>query len=158
MLKDVIGVLIAIVICVIAGVIGSIFTTPSIPTWYASLNKPPFNPPNWIFGPVWTTLYILMGIAAYLVWRNGIGKKEVKTAVFVFALQLILNSLWSFIFFGQHWMLLAFCEIIILWLAILFTIIKFWPISTAAGLLLLPYIFWVSFASILNFSIWLLNK
>ena len=146
-----------IIILLFAGFIGSIFTTPNIPTWYASLIKPVFNPPNWIFGPVWTILYILMGIAAFLIWQNGIKKKKVKVAIYIFAAQLFLNMLWSILFFGLQNPLLAFIEIIILWALILLTIIKFSEISKKAAYLLIPYILWVSFAVILNLFIYLLN-
>ncbi len=140
-----------------AGFLGSIATYPNIPTWYAALNKPSFNPPNWIFGPVWTTLYILMGWAAYLISQKGWKNKEVKIALTIFIAQLALNILWSFIFFGQHLLLVAFIEIIILWLFILWTILKFYPLSKLAAWLLMPYILWVSFASFLNLSIWMIN-
>ena len=148
---------ISIAVCLLAGIIGSVFTTPSIPTWYAALNKPSFNPPNWIFGPVWTTLFILMGIAVNLIWREGVERKEVRIALSLFGIQLALNVLWSFLFFGFHSPLYAFMEIIILWSTILLTIIYFWWISKTAGLLLLPYILWVSFAAFLNFFIWRIN-
>lgn len=148
----------SIFICLGAGFIGSVVTTPSIPTWYAVLQKPAFNPPNWIFAPVWTVLYILMGISAYLIWDKGFRKKEVKIALLIFGLQLILNSFWSIIFFGWHLPLYAFIELILLWLAILWTIIYFYRISRSASYLLMPYILWVSFAAALNFSILLINR
>ena len=147
----------AIIICQLAGFIGSLFTMPAIAGWYSQLNKPSFNPPNWLFGPAWLTLYTLMGISAYLIWRRGIAKKEVKTALIIFGVQLILNSLWSIIFFGLKLPWLAFAEISLLWIFILLTILKFLKISQPAGLLLLPYLAWVSFASLLNFSIARLN-
>ena len=131
---------IAIIVSELAGVIGSVFTISSIPTWYATLQKPILSPPNWIFGPVWTTLYFLMGAAAFLVWRHGLERKEVKTALTIFIGQLILNALWSIIFFGLHNPFWAFVEIILLWLAILWTIIAFYKISRPAAYLLLPYI------------------
>ena len=148
---------IAIVISQLAGLIGSVFTISSIPTWYATLQKPSFNPPNWIFGPAWITLYFLMGVAAFLVWRHGLERKEVRRALTIFGGQLVLNALWSIIFFGLHNPFWAFVEIIFLWLAILWMIIAFYKISRPAAYLLLPYILWVSFASILNFSILILN-
>jgi benzodiazapine receptor len=147
----------SIIICQLAGFIGSVFTTPAIPNWFANINKPSFNPPNWVFAPVWTTLYLLMGIALFLIWRKGLNKKDVKIAVSVFAFQLVLNSLWSFLFFGLQSPLAAFIEIIFLWAAILVSIILFFRISKIAGCLLIPYILWVSFASVLNFAIWQLN-
>ena len=148
----------SILVCLSAGFIGSAATTPSIPTWYAGLRKPAFNPPNWIFAPVWTTLFILMGIAAFIVWDKGIRDKRTRFALWAFAVQLILNSLWSFIFFYFHSPFLAFLELILLWCAILWTSILFYGISRAASLLMLPYILWLSFAAVLNFSILLLNK
>lgn len=146
-----------ILICLSAGYIGSTFTLPSIPTWYAALKKPLLNPPNWIFGPVWTTLYILMAIAAWQIYNLN-KKNQVKTALVCFFIQLALNVLWSLIFFGKHLLFWAFVEIILLWLAILITIIKFYKLKKSAGLLLLPYIIWVSFASYLTFSVWTLNS
>jgi benzodiazapine receptor len=149
--------LVSILICQGAGAVGSFFTSPVISSWYAGLEKPSFNPPNWIFAPVWTILFLLMGISLYLIWRRGLEDKKAKIAVFIFAIQLILNVLWSFLFFGLQSPLYAFVEIIILWLAILITIINFSKISKLAAYLLLPYILWVSFASVLNFSILILN-
>jgi benzodiazapine receptor len=147
----------SIIICQLAGIIGSLFTTPSIPSWYAGINKPSFNPPNWVFAPVWTTLFLLMGISLYLVLRTGLNEKDVKIGIAVFIFQLVLNSLWSFLFFGLHSPFSAFIEIIFLWIAILASIILFFRISGVAGILLIPYILWVSFASVLNFAIWRLN-
>jgi tryptophan-rich sensory protein len=147
----------SIIICQLAGFIGSIFTTPAIPNWYANINKPTFRPPNWVFAPVWTTLYLLMGIALFLVLRKGLNEKGIKIAVAVFALQLVLNALWSYLFFGLESPFAAFIEIIFLWATILISIILFFRISWVAGALLIPYIIWVSFASVLNFSIWQLN-
>lgn len=149
---------ISIIICLAAGFIGSIFTNRSIPTWYESLKKPSFNPPGWLFGPVWTALFILMGISLFLVWQKGLNYNGVKIALIVFGIQLILNILWSILFFGLRSPLVAFIEIIILWILILITILIFYPISKAAAILLLPYILWVSFALILNFSLWQLNR
>jgi len=147
----------SVVICLAAGFIGSIFTTPSIPTWYASLIKPVISPPNYLFAPVWTILYILMGIALFLVWTAK-GKDKTKSALIFFFVQLGLNSLWSILFFGLKMPLLAFLEIIVLWIFILLTMLKFFKIKKAAGWLLAPYLAWVSFASILNFLIFWLNK
>ena len=156
-LNNFLKLVIAIVVSELAGVIGSVFTISSIPTWYSTLQKPSFSPPNWIFGPAWTTLYFFMGVAAFLVWRHGVERKEVKTALAIFGGQLALNTLWSIIFFGLHNPFWAFVEIIILWLAILLTIVSFYKVSKTAAYLLLPYILWVSFASVLNFSILVLN-
>lgn len=148
-----------ILIVQLIGFIGSVFTQPAIPTWYASLNKPNFTPPNWIFAPVWTILYLFMGMSAFLVWNKNRKKKnkQIKTALIIFTIQLILNVLWSALFFGLNNILLAFLEILLLWLAILLTVIKFYKISKPASLLLLPYLLWVSFAAVLNLTILLLN-
>lgn len=147
----------AILISQLAGVIGSIATFPSIPTWYATLTKPSFNPPNWVFGPVWLTLFTLMGISAYFVWEKGLKHRWVREGLFVFGVQLVLNILWSVLFFGLHYPLYSLIEIILLWLSIALTIFMFCKVSKKAALLLLPYIAWVSFAAILNFYIWQLN-
>ncbi|MFH1248926.1 MAG: TspO/MBR family protein [archaeon] len=144
-------------ICLLAGFIGSIFTTPAIPTWYAPINKPSFNPPNWIFAPVWTVLFLIMGVSLFLVWEKGWKNKRVKAAIFVFSIQLILNVLWSIVFFGLKNPFLAFIDIIALWIFILMSMIFFYRVSKQASLLLIPYILWVSFASALNLAIVLLN-
>ena len=128
--------------------------TPNNPTWYATLAKPTWNPPNWIFGPVWTALYISMAVAAWLVWRKG-GLWQWPLALF--AVQLALNAAWSWLFFGFHMPGAAFVEIVALLAAIVATTIAFWPKSMAAGILMLPYLGWVAFASVLNFTIWRLN-
>lgn len=148
---------IAIVVSELAGIFGSVFTAPSIPTWYAGIVKSALNPPAWVFGPVWTTLFVFMGIAAFLVWKKGLDRRDVKIALSIFLGQLVLNALWSIIFFGLHSPGGAFIEVIFLWLAILATIIVFAKISKAAAWLLAPYILWVSFAGYLNYSIWILN-
>ena len=128
----------------------------AIDTWYLHLNKPSFNPPNWIFAPVWTLLYIMMGIALYLIWK--LPKSPVRNrAMILFFIQLTLNFFWSLIFFNLHQTGLAFVEIVALWLAILLTMRAFAPLSKPSGWLLFPYLLWVSFASVLNFSIWQLN-
>lgn len=150
--------IVSIIICELAGAIGSIFTMKSIPKWYSKLKKPSFNPPNWVFGPVWTTLFFLMGISLYLIWNIGIGLVAVNIAIQIFYVQLILNVLWSVIFFGFKSPFLAFIEIILLWLSILLTIMVFFPLSHLAAYLLVPYIVWVSVAAVLNFSIWRLNR
>ncbi len=134
--------------------IGSIATAQNIPTWYATLAKPSWNPPNWIFGLVWTILYISMAVAAWFVWRQG-GFWQWPLAVF--AVQLALNAAWSWLFFGFHMPGAAFIEVVVLFAAILTTTIAFWPKSMAAGILMLPYLGWVAFAAVLNFTIWRLN-
>ena len=150
--------IVAITISELAGIIGSVFTTPSIATWYATLAKPVLNPPAWIFGPVWTTLYALMGIAAFLVWKQGLDRKDVRIALGLFVIQLALNTLWSIIFFGLHNPGAAFVEIVFLWLAIVATIVAFSRISRPAAWLLVPYVAWVGFAGYLNFALWMLNS
>ncbi len=150
--------IVAVVIAEMAGVIGSFFTTPVIPEWYATLVRPELSPPNWVFGPVWTTLFALMGIASYFIWQKGWSKNVVKTALTVYGVQLGLNMLWSIIFFGRQNPGAAFIEIIFLWIMIVVTIVKFGRISRLAAWLLVPYLLWVSFASYLNYAIWVLNS
>ncbi len=137
---------------------GSVFTRSALSEWYINLNKTFFTPPDWLFGPVWTVLYLLMALSAFLVWNKGLAIPAVRTALVVYLLQLILNFLWSAIFFGLRMPFFAFIEILLLWTAIVLTILAFARVSTAAALLLLPYIFWTSFAAVLNLSIWLLNR
>lgn len=156
--KDIVRLLGAVILCEGCGIIGSIFTAPSVPTWYASLVKPPFNPPDWVFSPVWIALFFLMGISLFLIIREGFERREVKSAVWFFGVQLFLNVLWTVIFFGFRAPLTAFIEIVLLWIAILVTIISFFPISRLAGYLLIPYIAWVGFAALLNLSIFILNS
>lgn len=141
-----------------AGLIGSVFTISAIPNWYSTLNKPFFNPPNYLFGPVWTTLYITMGIALYLVWVKGLQKKAVGFAFNFFMIHLVVNALWSIVFFGLHEILVSLLIILVLLVMILVLIKLFLKIDKNASYLLLPYLAWVSFATILNFSIWILNK
>ena len=148
----------SIVICQAAGVIGSLFTTPAIPTWYASIEKPSFTPPNSVFGPVWITLFLLMGIALFLVWREGLSDRNVRNTFTLFIVQLVLNVLWSAAFFGLRSPLAGLVVIIVLWAAIFLTIIRFFAISTTAGALLIPYIAWVSYAAVLNGALYILNR
>jgi translocator protein len=149
---------ISILIPLVIGSSAGFFTTSGVNGWYALANKPSFNPPNWIFAPVWTTLYILMGIALYLVWKSTNTTLAVKqTAILLFVVQLTLNFFWSILFFKFQLTGWAFVEIIAMWVAILFTILWFGKISSTAAWLLVPYICWVSFASVLNYSIWKLN-
>jgi len=157
-MKKALGILVFVVICELAGVIGSVATAPSIPGWFAGLAKPAFNPPNWVFAPVWTILYALMALAAYLVYEKGPRERRVRTALVVFILQLVLNVLWSIIFFGAHQILGAVVVIVLLWAMILATILLFSRISKAAAYLLVPYILWVSFAAVLNISFSILNR
>jgi len=147
---------ISIVIPLVAGFLGSIFTTPAVKSWYLVINKPGWNPPSWLFAPVWTTLFILMGVALYLVWskkRSG----KIRVAMKTFWVQLLLNVLWSVFFFGMKNFWLAFGEILVLWVFIGLTIVDFHKIDKTAGLLLMPYILWVSFAAYLNFTVAFLN-
>jgi tryptophan-rich sensory protein len=145
-------------VCILIGFLGSFATMDSVTTWYADLSRPSITPPDWTFGVVWPILYVMMGISAFLIWNMGFGKREVKVALGIFGLQLILNGLWTPIFFGLHLIGLALIEIIMMWIAILLTIISFWKVSKPAALLLLPYILWVSFAIVLNAGLFFLNK
>ena len=149
--------IISIVVCQCAGIIGSIFTASAIPTWYATLNKPVFTPPNWLFAPAWITLYLLMAIAAFLIWRRGLHIKPVRIALILFLIQLIINVIWSVVFFGLQSILSGLIVIVTLWIMILFTIIQFYKVSIAAGSLMIPYILWVTFATCLNAGIYMLN-
>ena len=148
---------ISILIPLLVGAISGFFTTSGVNGWFALANKPWYNPPNWIFAPVWTTLYVLMGIALFLVWKADADKSIKQTAIILFTLQLTLNFFWSIIFFKLQQPGWAFAEIILMWLMILLTILWFGKINAAAAWLLVPYICWVSFASVLNYSIWKLN-
>ncbi|XWN37989.1 MAG: TspO/MBR family protein [Balneola sp.] len=149
---------VSIAICLLIGFLSGISTSDSISGWYSTLEKPSFNPPNWIFGPVWTFLYILMGIALGKIWSSDISSKEKNKAIFVFGVQLLVNGMWSIFFFGMQNLLLAFIDIIILVILIVYTIKLFKPINRMSSWLLYPYLAWVSFATILNLSIILLNN
>ncbi len=152
-------ILAVVVTCLVIGYFSGMITRSAILTWYPTLVKPSFNPPNWIFAPVWSMLYIMMGIAAGLVWdRIDFSKEIVKEALIFFAIQLVLNALWSYLFFGLKNPMLAGIEIILLWLMIFETYTKFVKINKVAGYLLIPYLLWVSFAMVLNGSIWWLNR
>jgi tryptophan-rich sensory protein len=148
----------SITLCLGAGLLGSIFTTSNIPTWYASLEKPSFSPPNWLFGPVWTLLYILMGIAFAIIWRRYGVLRGAGFAMAIFLVQLVFNILWSAAFFALHSPLLGLIDIIILLLLIIVTIISFNRVSYGGSFLLIPYVLWVGFATILNAAIYILNK
>jgi len=154
---DIYKLIIALVVCQVAGFIGSVVTRPAVSTWYAELNKPRFTPPDWLFAPVWIGLYILMGVAAFLVWRRGLHHQVVKRALVFFGVQLVLNVLWSFLFFGLRSPLAGLIGISILGIAIILTVQSFLQASRTAGLLLIPYFLWVSFATGLNLSIWWMN-
>jgi tryptophan-rich sensory protein len=146
-----------IVLCELAGVIGSIFTIPTIPSWYSTLRKPWFNPPNWLFGPIWLILYFLMGLSLYLVFESGGNRAIVEPALWAFGVQLVLNVLWSVLFFGMHNLFYSFVEIVLLWISIAVTTVLFFMTSRAAAYLLLPYIVWVTFAALLNYYVFILN-
>lgn len=156
--KEIGKLLTSIIIAEAAGLLGSLATFTSINTWYKGLTKPPFNPPNWIFGPVWTTLYILMGVALYLVWAKGLKHKKVGFAFWLFIVHLGFNAGWSIVFFGLHSLFGGFVMLIVLWMFIIALIWKFYEINKWAAYLLIPYILWVSFAGILNTAVWLLNR
>ncbi|NYB51520.1 MAG: tryptophan-rich sensory protein [Methanobacteriaceae archaeon] len=147
----------SVLIVFLAGGLGSAVTFPQITTWYVNLAKPSWTPPNEWFGPIWSTLYILIGIALFLVWRQGLERRDVKFAILIFAVQLALNVVWSLVFFGLESILGGFILILLLWIAILANIIAFYVISKPAGILLIPYIIWVSIASYLNYSVLILN-
>ena len=149
--------IISLAITFLVGAVAAWFTTAGVNGWYAVANKPSFNPPNWVFAPVWTSLYMMMGIALWLVWKKDGVKSGRRTALILFAIQLLLNFAWSFIFFYAHQPGWAFAEILLMWVSIMLTIIWFGKVSPAAAWLLVPYIWWVSFASLLNFYIWKLN-
>lgn len=157
-MKDIGKLVIAIVLCEAVGIIGTLFTLTAIPTWYAGLAKPFFSPPNWLFGTVWTTLYLLMGISLFLVWQKGYKKKKVTVALKYFFIQLFLNLLWTPLFFGLRNPLLGLCDIILLLIMIISTMKHFYSLSKVAFSLFIPYVLWVSFAMALNFAIFVLNR
>ncbi len=156
-LGDIVKLLVSLAACLGAGFIGSLFTRAAITDWYSLLQKPFFTPPNWLFAPVWSLLYILMGISAFIVWRKGIKEFQVRQGLIIFLIQLMLNTLWSYAFFGLKSPLWGLIVIVPLWTAILLTMINFYRVSKTASLLLIPYILWVSYATALNLSIYLLN-
>ncbi|MBL7474031.1 TspO/MBR family protein [Robertkochia sediminum] len=157
MSKTTTRILIAVAICLTVGFLAGFATQTSVDTWYSTLNKPSFNPPNWIFGPVWTVLYILMGIAAGMVWARGVYHIWVKTALYHFGFQLMFNALWSIVFFGFKQPFWALMVILTLLVLLVLTIKWFRVISKTASWLLVPYLLWVCFATVLNYSIWSLN-
>ena len=150
---------IVVIICLAVGYLSGMVTRASITTWYPTLVKPSFNPPNWIFAPVWTSLYVMMGVAAGLIWNQITTQKSAVTkALQFFIIQLVLNALWSYLFFGLHNLMLATIEVVLLWLMIFETYSQFAKINKTASYLMLPYLAWVSFASVLTASIWWLNR
>ncbi|MBD3279171.1 MAG: tryptophan-rich sensory protein [Candidatus Pacebacteria bacterium] len=156
-MKDLSKLISSIIACQLVGILGSVFTVSSIPTWYVNLNKPFFAPPNWVFGSVWTILYFMMGVSFYLIWKQGGPKQKTRTAIKYFLSQLGLNFIWSPVFFGLRSPALALLVIVIMWVLIVLTIKKFYPLSQWAAYLLIPYLLWVSFAASLNSAIVLLN-
>ncbi len=156
-MRDRYKLIISVVGCELVGILGTPFTLNAIPTWYATLNKPTFAPPNWIFGPAWTLLYFLMGVAFFLIWRRGWKKKELRFARNLFLIQLALNFIWSPIFFGLRSPLLGLIIIIAMWLLIIATMKKMHPLSKPAFYFLIPYLLWVTFATLLNGAIVMLN-
>lgn len=156
-MKSFLKLLVSIAVCEAVGLTSSLFTIAAIETWYKPLNKPSFSPPNWVFGPVWTILYFMMGVSAYIIWEKGLRSKNVRSALTVFLIQLGLNFLWSIFFFGLRQPILGFINIVFLWVMIVISIRKFYPLSKQAAYFLIPYLLWVSFASVLNASIVVLN-
>jgi len=154
--RQVLGLVVLVAVCFGAAGIGGAVTSPQIGNWYATLAKPSWNPPNWVFGPVWSVLYLCTAVAAWLVWRQK-GLAGAGGPLTLFGVQLALNTLWSCLFFGLHSPGVAFVEIILLWVAIAATMIAFWRRSVPAGVLFVPYLAWVTFAAVLNFTIWRLN-
>ncbi|BAI62426.1 putative tryptophan-rich sensory protein [Methanocella paludicola SANAE] len=154
--NDIVKLVAALAASFLAALIGSVFTIPSITTWYASLNKPFFTPPDWLFGPAWTILYLLMAIALFLVWRLPQSKQR-DSAIAVYAAQLIMNVLWSVGFFGFHNILLGVALILLLLALIVLTTYEFYGLSKPAAYAMVPYILWVSFATCLNVAVFLLN-
>lgn len=156
-MSNVIKLIIAIALPLAVGATSGFFTVTGVESWYQTIQKPSWNPPSWIFGPVWTTLYVLMGIALFLVWKSDTSVQLKRIAIVLFAAQLILNFFWSFIFFNQQQIGWALAEMILLWFFILVTIFAFAQVSRPAAWLMVPYISWVSFAAILNYTIWKMN-
>ena len=156
-MRQVVGLAVALIACYGAAAVGGILTSSSVSTWYQTLQKPSFNPPSWVFGPVWAILYGTMAVAVWLVWRSA-GAGEAKLPLLLFAIQLCLNVAWSGLFFGLRQPGWAFLEICLLWVAIGASLVSFVRISPVAGWLMAPYLLWVSFAAILNLSLWLLNR
>lgn len=157
-MKSVAKISLSMFVCLMTGVLGSYTTRDSLNTWYADLAKPFFVPPNWAFGVVWPILYAMVGISIFMIWSKGTAERQVRFALGLFALQLVLNGLWTPMFFGLRMIALALIEIVLLWMVILVTTRAFWRISKTAAYLLFPYLAWVSFAIALNASLWHLNR
>lgn len=156
-MKNILRFIAALALPLAVGAVAGVFTSSAVKGWYSTINKPAFNPPNWVFAPVWTCLYILMGIAFYIIWQKQAAGSLKKTATGIYFLQLLFNFTWSLVFFYLHEPGWAFVNIVLLWLSIAGTIYWFAKISKPAGWLLVPYILWVSFASVLNYAVWQLN-
>jgi len=154
--KDLVGLAVCLAACLGAAALGALFTGPAVGTWYQEIRKPAFSPPSWVFGPVWTALYAMMAVAVWLVWKKGDAAGR-SAALALFGVQLALNAAWSPIFFGLRSFGWALVDIVALWLAIVATLVAFLRVSASAGLFLVPYLAWVSFAAVLNFAIWRLN-
>jgi benzodiazapine receptor len=154
---QIIKLIVSLILPLALGTIAGIFTAQSVPEWYATLNRPSFNPPNWIFGPVWTTLYIIMGISLFLIWRQDM-RKERNLAILVFMLQLLFNFGWSFIFFHFKMIGFALIELILLWISIVIMLVLFYKIKPIASYINIPYLLWVTFATVLNGSYYFLNR
>lgn len=157
MQKKILKIIIAVAICLLIGFLSSFATQSSVNDWYLTLNKPSFNPPNWVFAPVWTLLYVMMGVAAGIVWGKGFHHVWVKTSLYHFGFQLLLNALWSIVFFGLKNVFIALFIILTLLVFIILTIKWFNVVSKKAALLMIPYLLWVCFATLLNYKIWELN-
>jgi translocator protein len=149
--------IVSILAVFLAGAVGTVYTLKEITTWYVSLIKPSWTPPNWAFGPIWSTLYVLMGISLFLIWREGLERKDVKIAILVFAVQLVINVGWSIIFFATHNIIGGLVLVIILWISILINILVFYRISKPAAIILIPYLIWVTIAGYLNYTVFVLN-
>jgi tryptophan-rich sensory protein len=157
--SQVVGLIVALLLPFLVVGISNAVTSSSLSDWYPNLIKPAWNPPSWLFGPVWTVLYLMMGVSSWLVWREGPRHPAgVKQALVWYAVQLGLNALWSIFFFGMRQIGIALVDIIVLWITLLITIIKFWRIRPIAGWLMVPYLLWVTFATSLNSTIWWLNR
>jgi len=157
-LRSMMALVAAVLLPLAVGVLGSFSTMDAVRTWYPTLVRPSFAPPSWVFGPVWTTLYLMMGVASWLVWRQGLAKPEVRSALVCYGVQLVFNLLWSWLFFGLRRPFVALLEIILLLVLIGMTAIRFAAVSRGAALLLLPYLAWVAFATVLNGGFWWLNR
>ena len=153
-----IKVIISLAVTFSAPVIASLVSNPGASDWYSNLDKPSFTPPGWIFGPVWTVLYTLMAASTVIVWQKGLASAEVRMALIHYLVQLFLNALWTPLFFGFEMPLLAFIDIVLLWAAIILTVLAFLRVSRYAGFLMVPYLVWTTFAAVLNFSLWFLNR